>query len=72
MEFTFEQPAQERPHGRFIVAGSTSEVIGHMLYQNNIELHELSEIHSSLEDVFMELTDSAVDYRMGNEDGGAQ
>ncbi|QJC22731.1 ABC transporter ATP-binding protein [Arcanobacterium buesumense] len=72
VEFTFEQPEQERPHGRFTIAGSTSEVIGHLLYQHNIELHELSEIHSSLEDVFMELTDEAVDYRMNDKNGGAQ
>ncbi|USR79199.1 ATP-binding cassette domain-containing protein [Arcanobacterium pinnipediorum] len=72
IEFTFDQPEQERPHGRFTIAGSTSEVIGHLLYQHNIELHELCEVHSSLEDVFMELTDEAVDYRMGNDNGGAQ
>lgn len=48
------------------ITGCDRAQIGHLMYQNNIEVHELSETYSSLEDIFMELTESEGEYRVDN------
>ncbi|MBR5949968.1 MAG: ATP-binding cassette domain-containing protein [Actinomycetaceae bacterium] len=54
-----------RPNGYLTVAGAKARDIGALMYSANLELHELSEQHSSLEDVFMELTQSSIEYSIG-------
>ncbi|VEI13001.1 ABC transporter ATP-binding protein [Trueperella bialowiezensis] len=53
------------PTGAFEVPGAQREQIGNLLYTKGLEVHELTEIHSSLEDVFMELTSGAVEFNAG-------
>ncbi len=60
--FTFKPPSDEAPSGRFLIEGATSPRIGHLAFTHGLELHELSELHSSLEDIFIELTQSSVEY----------
>lgn len=67
LDAQFNQPTEKSPLGTFSVTGRTKADIGNLLYRNNLEIHELSAIYSTLEDVFMELTDSSVDYRMGGQ-----
>lgn len=69
-DFTFEDPSEFHPTGSFIIPGKKRSEIGHILHVKNVEVHELSESHSSLEDVFIELTDDAVDYRVHPQAGG--
>ncbi len=61
----FQHPNQEFPHGVLNINGGNKAQIGHLAYTNNLELHELSDTHSSLEDVFMELTRQSVEYGSG-------
>lgn len=49
----------------FIIQGASAAQIGHALHEAQMEIHELSTTHSSLEDVFMELTQSSVEFRSG-------
>ncbi|SDU79077.1 ABC-2 type transport system ATP-binding protein [Arcanobacterium phocae] len=70
--FDFSPATDTHPSGLFVTSDMERGEVGHLLHQHNIEIHELSETHSSLEDVFMELTDSTLDYRMGINQGGAQ
>nr|WP_231700018.1 ATP-binding cassette domain-containing protein [Arcanobacterium phocae] len=72
VRFEFLPATDAHPSGLFVTSDMERVEVGHLLHQNNIEIHELSETHSSLEDVFMELTDSTLDYRMGINQGGAQ
>lgn len=59
-------PADEaHPQGYLSIAGAKARDIGALMYSANLELHELSEQHSSLEDVFMELTQSSIEYSIG-------
>lgn len=67
LDVQFNQPTETAPLGTFAVTGRTKAEIGNLLYSNNLEIHELSATYSTLEDVFMELTDSSVDYRMGGQ-----
>ncbi|WP_124054210.1 ABC transporter ATP-binding protein [Arcanobacterium ihumii] len=62
--YLMNQPAEHYPTGYLEISGSDRMSIGHLLYENNVEIHELTETYSSLEDVFMELTDDDVDYRV--------
>lgn len=56
-------PADEaHPHGYLSIPEAKARDIGALMYSANLELHELSEQHSSLEDVFMELTQSSIEY----------
>ncbi|MDP9806117.1 hypothetical protein J2S70_000699 [Trueperella bonasi] len=59
------QPNQGFPTGAFEVPGAEREVIGNLLFTRGVELHELTELHSSLEDVFMQLTADSVEYLTG-------
>jgi ABC-2 type transport system ATP-binding protein len=45
------------------VTGMTTEAIGDLAGSNGVTLHELSNVEASLESVFMQLTEGAVDYR---------
>jgi ABC-2 type transport system ATP-binding protein len=45
------------------VTGLTTEAIGELAGANAVILHELSNVEASLESVFMQLTEGAVDYR---------
>jgi hypothetical protein len=47
-----------REDGSMAIAGSSVEAIGHAAWQANVELHELREDASSLEQTFLQLTAS--------------
>jgi ABC-2 type transport system ATP-binding protein len=47
------------PEGALSVTGATAAVVGHAAWQAGIELHGLREESSSLESVFLELTENA-------------
>ena len=46
-----------------MVKGFTSSTIGELAADQALTLHELTPLHASLEDVFMELTSDSVEYR---------
>lgn len=50
-----------------IVYGTTAAEVGRALHQANIEIHELTTLHSSLEDVFMEITGNSVEFTSGGQ-----
>ncbi len=52
--------------GSIEIAGVSAAQIGDLAASQGIALHELVEVHSSLEDVYMELTQDAVEYRTGS------
>lgn len=58
-------PSADYPYGVLDIQGADRAKIGHALHEANLEIHELSDSHSSLEDVFMELTQSSVEYGIG-------
>jgi ABC-2 type transport system ATP-binding protein len=45
------------------VTGLTTDAIGDLAGANGVILHELSNVEASLESVFMQLTEGAVDFR---------
>jgi ABC-2 type transport system ATP-binding protein len=51
--------------GAIEVRGLTAEVIGDIAFEQGIRLHELTVVHASLEEAFMELTASSVEYHAG-------
>jgi ABC-2 type transport system ATP-binding protein len=51
--------------GAIEVRGLTAEVIGDVAFDQGIRLHELTVVHASLEEAFMELTASSVEYHAG-------
>lgn len=61
------QPRHDRVDDRdvLLVSGVPASQVGHALHQAGLEIHELTTIHSSLEDVFMELTGESVEFRAG-------
>jgi len=61
------QPRLERSENGdvLLMQGRTSAEVGHALHVAGLEIHELTTLHSSLEDVFMELTGQAVEFRAG-------
>lgn len=63
LNFNHEQADEKHPHGFLTLSDVKLSDIGKLLYQQQIEIHELSESFSSLEDIFMELTESEIDYR---------
>ena len=73
-------PSPDYPYGVLDIQAADRSKIGHALHLANLEVHELSDSHSSLEDVFMELTHSSVEYGIGapvpglgwNDQGGAR
>src|SRR5271169_2118518 len=51
--------------GAIEVRGMTAEAIGDIGFDQAIRLHELTTVHASLEEAFMELTASSVEYHAG-------
>lgn len=61
---TMNAPDERHPQGSVTLHGISRADVGRIMHLNDIELHELSESFSSLEDVFMELTGEQVEYRV--------
>jgi ABC-2 type transport system ATP-binding protein len=51
--------------GAIEVRGMTAEAVGDIAFDQGIRLHELTLVHASLEEAFMELTASSVEYHAG-------
>jgi ABC-2 type transport system ATP-binding protein len=51
--------------GAIEVRGMTAEAVGDIAFEQAIKLHELTTVHASLEEAFMELTASSVEYHAG-------
>jgi ABC-2 type transport system ATP-binding protein len=47
------------------IGGLTSDQIGEKAAAHGVVLHELTPVHASLEDAFMELTREEVEYKAG-------
>jgi len=56
---------RENGGGVLVISGLDVGEVGDMAYENSIRLHELSQLHASLEQAFMELTASSVEFRAG-------
>lgn len=52
-----------------IVPGVTTDFVGEIAFKNNIQLAELTLRSASLEDVFLELTESGQEFRVGGNNG---
>jgi ABC-2 type transport system ATP-binding protein len=59
------------PGGGLAVTGLSSEAISHVAATNGITVYELAGRQASLEEAYMELTDSAVEYRASPPDTAA-
>jgi ABC-2 type transport system ATP-binding protein len=57
--------------GAIEVRGITAAAIGDIAFEQAIRLHELTLVHASLEEAFMELTASSVEYHAGLPGSGA-
>jgi ABC-2 type transport system ATP-binding protein len=53
--------------GRLVISGLTPERIGDLAFENEVRLHELAAAQASLEQAFMELTGTAVEFRAGEQ-----
>jgi ABC-2 type transport system ATP-binding protein len=51
--------------GTIVIPGQTTDRIGEIAFTNGIALSELSPRTASLEQVFLELTESGQEYRLG-------
>jgi ABC-2 type transport system ATP-binding protein len=51
--------------GSIVIAGLDPRQVGDLAYDNAIRLHELSPVHASLEEAFMELTAASVEFQAG-------
>jgi ABC-2 type transport system ATP-binding protein len=49
--------------GAIVVSGLGVSQVGDLAYENSVRLHELVPVHASLEQAFMELTASSVEFR---------
>jgi len=56
---------RENGGGVLVISGLDVGEVGDLAYENAIRLHELSQLHASLEQAFMELTASSVEFRAG-------
>jgi ABC-2 type transport system ATP-binding protein len=56
---------QDDGEGVMVVAGLDASRVGDLAYENSVRLHELAPVHASLEQAFMELTASSVEFRAG-------
>jgi len=54
--------------GAIVVTGLSSSTVGAMAAEQQLTLHELTPVRASLEEVFMELTSDAVEYRSHDHD----
>ena len=62
IQYERRAPSQDFPVGVIDIHGGSQAQIGRLAYENSLEIHELSSSHSSLEDVFMELTKDEVEF----------
>jgi len=51
--------------GGMIVSGLAVSDVGDLAYENSVRLHELAPVHASLEQAFMDLTASSVEFHAG-------
>jgi ABC-2 type transport system ATP-binding protein len=51
--------------GAVVVTGLDVSQVGDLAYENSVRLHELATIHASLEQAFMDLTASSVQFHAG-------
>jgi ABC-2 type transport system ATP-binding protein len=56
---------REDGDGSMVVSGLVQAEVGDLAYENAVRLHELSPVHASLEQAFMELTASSVQFHAG-------
>jgi ABC-2 type transport system ATP-binding protein len=54
---------RENGDGVLLVTGLFSDEVGDLAYENAIRIHELAPVHASLEQAFMDLTASSVQFR---------
>ena len=59
------------PDGAFVVQGLAPDQIGDLAFERGIRLHELAQAHASLEQAFMELTASSVEFHASDGPTGA-
>jgi ABC-2 type transport system ATP-binding protein len=57
--------AREDGDGSMVISGLDASRVGDLAYDNAVRLHELSPVHASLEQAFMELTSSSVQFHAG-------
>jgi len=51
--------------GSMVITGLDASRVGDLAYDNAVRLHELSPVHASLEEAFMELTAASVQFHAG-------
>jgi ABC-2 type transport system ATP-binding protein len=56
---------RENGDGSMVVSGLDPSRVGDLAYDNAVRLHELAPVHASLEQAFMELTASSVEFHAG-------
>ena len=56
--------------GAVVVTGLGVSEVGDLAYENSVRLHELAPVHASLEQAFMDLTASSVEFHAGVPGGG--
>jgi ABC-2 type transport system ATP-binding protein len=57
--------AHEPGDGSIVISGLEPSQVGDLAYENAVRLHELAPLQASLEQAFMELTSSSVQFRAG-------
>jgi ABC-2 type transport system ATP-binding protein len=58
--------------GAAVITGLAVSEIGDLAYENSVRLHELAPVHASLEQAFMDLTATSVEFHAGVPGGGDQ
>ena len=56
---------REGGDGSIVISGLDPDQVGDLAYDNQVRLHELSPVHASLEQAFMELTAGSVQFHAG-------
>jgi ABC-2 type transport system ATP-binding protein len=56
---------RENGDGVLVVTGLFADQVGDLAYDNSVRLHELATVHASLEQAFMDLTASSVEFHAG-------
>jgi ABC-2 type transport system ATP-binding protein len=57
--------ARDEGDGELLVRGLNAEQVGDIAFENDIRLHELTQVTVSLEQAFMDLTAASVEFRAG-------
>jgi ABC-2 type transport system ATP-binding protein len=57
------RPTVDPDDGAIVVTGLSSADVGELAADQELTVHELTPVHASLEEVFMELTSASVEYR---------